>query len=303
MRVINDKNEKGETSQPLDWFAVFAQGLMTTFGFKSFIFTPFAILGGYARMPEPWPKVSALIGAILAVLFFEVHPLIVIILFVFSLFVADSAWKEVEFPKLMLLSVLISLAALGGVLLYQSEMHGLPVGEYVRQKATQLSENSVAMQKNFGLSGEVKTIRDQVLFLGPFVYVSVMLLTLFLSIGCASHLGWFPENHPYSGSKFRGFKFPAWLSVAFVVLMFLAGPMVNPKVEYIAAGILYLVGTFMFMQGMLALSRYFAFRQFQARSRTVLYSLATIPCFFFTVALGVLNPLLARRASRLEELK
>ncbi len=301
MRVINDRNEK-ETSQQFDFFAVFAQTVMIACGFISVIFGPLAILGSYARMTDPWPKVTALAGAIFAVVLFQTNPIVAAILFVFSLFVADTAWNGLSLPKLILGTMAVAVGALGIAIIFQAEQNGLGVGEYARQKVAQFGSYSFDMYKSMGIPKELTVIREEIIYQGPFQYVSVMLFAMLVSVGCASHLRWFPEAHTYNANKLRKFSFPTWMSLAFVFTMILTGPFVSSKAQRLSVGVLYVIGSLMFFQGMIVISRYLSYRNVQPRSRTVLYSLASVPCVLFTVALGVLNPWLPRRANRLEEI-
>ena len=60
-------------------------------------------------MSDPWPKVSALLGAVLALALLDVPLPFVVLIFVFGLFVSDTFGRVSSFWKLLGLAFLVAV--------------------------------------------------------------------------------------------------------------------------------------------------------------------------------------------------
>src|SRR5580693_7719165 len=108
MRVLNDREEQTEPSE-LGFFSIASYALLTAVGIATVIFGPLPMIVGHMRLSDPWPKVAALLGALIALTFLEVPAPLVVMTFIFGLFVADGVWKETAFWKLVRDAALLAL--------------------------------------------------------------------------------------------------------------------------------------------------------------------------------------------------
>jgi hypothetical protein len=138
------------------------------------------------------------------------------------------------------------------------------------------------------------------LYEGPFLYLSGVILSLWLSVGIAAHLGWMAPGHRYSGEGLRQVRLPAWVSVGFLAL-FVAAFFGPTRTEHLFGGIFRLAGSIMFVHGSICLSELLSRRVLRPRVRTLIYSLAIILGFYALMGLGVMSPWILRRKQRLEE--
>lgn len=301
MRVVNDRDEKKATTQ-IDFFAVVAHGAICALGFSSLLLGPFAVLGSYAKLQEPWPKVAALLGAILALTLFQVSPVVVVIIFAFSLYVGDSVWRETPLPKLLVSSAF--LAALLGVagLVLLAQMNKMDVFSYGDYIVSQVVEQLESAKKTFSFyqSIDAEVLRRYLKLEGPFIYLSGMLLSLWLSVGMAAHFKWFPKGHAYASENLRTFSYPIWVTGLFVAFL-LVEWIIGGRVPYVIDGILSCLGIFMFISGSIALSVLLNKRGVTTGQRTLIYCVSVFLLLYFVIILGVLAPWINRKPKQVEE--
>ncbi len=334
MRVINDRNEKRESSEQLDFLSVFVHGIIVMFGFLVAPLCPFSMIGSHARTVEPWPKVIALSGALAAAFIFEIPALRIVALFIFSLFVADAVWRGTKLPQLLLSASAVALGILAFAFVYKAQLNGQGIVECAKIEIQRLSELTSDYRKSLQMSPTAATdiVRDQIMSWGfwKYLYVAVlssivsdnsqlirrelivdgsslylafMLFSLLVSIGLASYLKWFPEKHTYSAPELRRFRFPMALSICFVAIV-VGSEFVAAKNQYLFDAVKLFVGVLMFFQGMCLLSTLLSKGLVQPWIRAVLYAIGSLPPGIGVMVLvGVVTPWLSRRVNRLEEIK
>jgi hypothetical protein len=295
MRVINDRDEKAESTQ-VDIFAVMAHGLFCAVGFAAQILGPLPVIGSYAKLSEPWPKVAALLGAVLALTLFQRPPMVVFILFGFSLFVADSLWRGVPVLRLVLTSMIVA-AALGVASLFLfAGLQRLGVPAFYTQIVDSLYEQAVLVSKALSVNqaDDGEMLRNYFRFQGPFAYLSMAVLSLWMSVGVATHFGWIPKGHAYSSEKLREFRMPTWFSVMFGAL-FVAELLLGNRVPYLLDGVFIITTAILFIPGTITISDILHRRKVPSGQRTMLYCFAVVLGFYFVLLMGAVAPWIRRR--------
>jgi hypothetical protein len=300
MRVLNDREPKTETTQ-LDFFAVVAHSLFCAIGITTVVFGPLALLFSYSRLSEPWPKVSALAGAVLALFLFQASPVAVVIVFAFSLFVADSAWRGMAFPRMLMGSVALALLLAAGSLAVSAELQHSTVPAFWYTLVDNIVTQIESARKAFSIDqgSDLEAMKNFLRYEGPFLYLSGMVTSFWLSLGMAAHFGWFPKEHRFCANGLRKIRYPAWISFAFlaVLLLDLFG---GERIPFYLDGFFSLFGSFMFIQGTIFLSQILELKGVPSYQRTVLYGLAVFLGFYFVLLVGAAAPWLRRRNKTLE---
>lgn len=301
MRVLNDRQEKSEPSE-LGFFTIAAYAILSAFGIASVILGPLPMILAHIRLTDPWPKVTALIGAVIAITFLEVPLPLVAVSFIVGLFIADGVWKETNFWALVRNTLLLAcvVGALLLVVLAQSEKltPGVFWSHQVDAFITQL-QASIQPDRDF----KWDVMRGLILYEGPFFYLSGVILSLWLSIGVTAHLGWVEGAHRFSGESLRQIRVPAWSSVVFVML-FAGAFSGSVQLQRVFGGLFRVAGCLMFIQGTVCLSEILARREIRPRVRTLIYSLAILIGFYALVGIGAMSPFIFKKSfwtKKLEE--
>lgn len=293
MRVLNDKEEKTEPSE-LGFFTMIAHTLFSAVGISTLLFAPLPMVVAGTRLEEPWPKIAAVAGAVLAILFFDMPPSLVILAFIFGVFVADGVAREEGLWKLVRNAGLLA-TVIGAVILLFSALlaRTTPAAEW----ASLIDAVIARLREAVSAQAAVKwdDLRTALLYEGPFLYLSVAIASLWLSVGFASHMGWLSENRSYSGAGLRLSLLPMWASLAFVGLFCAATLLSVSPGQYIVGGAYRVAATLMFIQGCLCLSEMMNRRAARPRVRTLVFSLAVVVGFYAVVGMGVMGPWLLRK--------
>lgn len=295
MRVVNDKNESAETSE-VGFSALLTHILLTGLGVATVLLGPLPMILSHLKLNEPWPKVAAVGGALIALLVLEVPMPAVLVAFVFGLFIADNIVKEIPFWKLLSQAVLISALLGAGALFFSASIERSEVlvywGTFVDGIITQVKESVQSEQ-----SVEWSVIRGLLFYEGPFLYLSFAVISFWLSVGLAAHLGWFKEKHAFSAGSLRNLKLPVWVSFIFVGL-FISTFLETRGAHFLLGGSFRLVGSLMFIQGCICLSRFLELRGIRSGLvRTLTYLFAILFGFYAVIGMGVVSPWFFKRGS------
>jgi hypothetical protein len=302
MRLINDREEKREFSEH-GFLAIASQSIFSALGLLTALFAPLPVIAAHLRFPEPWPKVTSVLGALLAISVLPMAPAVVILLFVFSLFVADEMAKGVAFWRLLWGSIAVATVSAFVVMVASAALNQLPVDRYWGSLVDRFVEQIQSMPTFMRMAppGTKKEILREIIFHeGPFMYLSAMVLSLWFSLGLAAHLNWTPSDHAYSGANLRKIRFPYWASLLFA-LSFVGDSIDLPVWGHVCGGCFSLAGTFMYLQGTIWLSERMARAEFRPFVRAILYSVSFFPGFYLLIVMGALAPWFLRRKDRLEE--
>jgi hypothetical protein len=297
VRVINDRDEKSAQSE-LGFFAIAAHALFTSLGIATVVLAPLPMIAAHERLPEPWPKVTALFGALLALAYIQVPVHAVVTGFIFGLFVSDSVKRLV--PLWPLLSWCMLVAAVLGLssVAFASYSSGLkPLDFWTGYWSEALIQLKKSVPPESIQTIDWPALQTFFVHESPFVYVSWSMLSAWLSVGIAAHLGWLPPEHKLSGASLRALRLPRWLSIVFVVIFgaALISDSSLGNLDFLFLGLFFILGTLMFIQGCISLSDILSRRVVSPAVKTFLYSIAIIPGFPALMGVGVMSPWFFRR--------
>lgn len=303
MRVVNDKQETTET-KVLDPLSLVTHSILTAFGVLSVVFSPLPMIVAAVRLPEPWSKVAAILGAILALLFFNVEPAVVVMTFVFGLFVADGVSRDVKFWPMLgqagSVATLVSFVAL----LICAQWDGVtPLQFWLLLCDGFMTQLQSAIKLQDPLQWDF--LRSTLVHEGPFLLLSSVFLSFWLSLGLAAHLGLMKPGSPYSSEGLRQIRLPMWSSGIFLALFILVN-ILSEKGFHWLLGLYRVSASLMFIAGSVCISQVLARKGTSPRLRTVIYSSLMVLGFPIVVGVGVLGPWFLRKSAvrlneRLEE--
>ena len=300
MRVVNDNKQEEKTAgNELGFVAVASYSFLTALGIATVILGPLPMILSHIRLSDPWPKVSALLGAVLALALLDVPLPFVILVFVFGLFVSDTFGRVSSFWKLLALAFLVSVGLGVGILLTGAHTDKVSLLAYWGQGVDSLVkdiQSAVTVDKSF----KWEMMRALLFYEGPFLYLSAAILSVWLSVGAVAHMGWLTADHPFSSESLRRLRLPRWVSIAFLAL-FVAVFSSPTKFQYLFSGVFRLAGALMFIQGCIFLSEVLSRKMVQPRSRTFIYSAAILIGFYALMGVGVVSPWILKNREKLEE--
>ena len=250
----------------------------------------------HVRLPDYWPKVACIAGAVLALLLLEVSLPAVLVSFVVGTYIADRVMSGANFwtlaGQVALLSMVLGILALVSV--SPSTPGGLPVvwASWVDSSIAQLQESGLA-----GADWNWATTRDTVYYQGPFLFVGAVLVSLWISVGLAAHLNWFAPGHAYAAPGLRKISLPVFFAPLFVGL-FTASFLLKGPVSNLTGGAYCLVSVLLFIQGSITLSHLLQTKGYSRGIRGFIYAALTIFGFYALVALGLMGPWILNRRAR-----
>lgn len=288
-----ENKDSDQEKPPVDLFLVVAQALLVGLGFATVVFAPLTVILSYVRLPDPWSKISVVVGAVCALWFFGLPMPWVVLLFVHSLVLADLVYQKRSLGFLFLSSVTVgtfSGLALVGVYAFRQGKNLLVYWRESIEKAVLLVKSSVNTANQASVDWDAL---QSVLFSeGPFLYLSVLFLSLWLSLGAASHFGVFGSQGTYSPGRLRRFRLPRWSAILFLFL-FIGGALgwLNEL-----SGLTRLFSCLVFVQGCVFLSRVMKEKRIGSRVRTLLWAVSMVFGFYAVLALGVVAALAQPRS-------
>jgi len=300
MRVVNDSEHNDNGLGSVSFFALLFYALICALGFSSVFMSPFALILAHRRLPDFWPKVAGISGALLALLFLNVPMMVLVFSFVFSVFVADGVQRQI--PLWRLLSLCGVLAFCLGLLGLVIVSGGLEPSLLVSNWGSFVEKVVVQAQQNGFIKSDVNwdELRRVLFYQGPFYFISGALLSVWFSIGLAAHLRWQEDSDLYSAISLRKLKLPTWFS--FLVLAFWGLSLLNnnPFSQFLA-GPVQLGFLVLSIQGMVLLSLFLNQKNFKSWVRSLTYSFFIFLGFYALVGLGLMSPLILIRKKRLKE--
>jgi hypothetical protein len=133
VRLDNDRPVEQQTPAP-DFFSVLSFGVLCGLGIMSFLFSPLAMLWAHTRLIEPWPKLAAVIGAVVAIAVFNQSPAVVVLSFVYGLVCADTITRGIARPIGFLRVIAVGMTITTLVIVFLARMENLdPWAFWVRQ--------------------------------------------------------------------------------------------------------------------------------------------------------------------------
>lgn len=287
MRLVNDREDQRE-QVVAGFFPVAFYSLLAAIGVTTPMLAPLPIIAAHTRLPEPWPKLVTVIGAVIAIVFLSEPVSAVVVGFVFGLVAADFVSRGASLPRLFLATLGASLGAGLLMLSIQAAQHGVGLLEEWKTLVVASAKTYEQVRNTWAMQDWLRPEEYQHFFLsqGPFLLLGFFGLCLWLCVGFTAHLGWWKPEHPYSAVSLRGFRLPGWLSIAFM-LSLLVGSQVR--------GAQFILGILMVVQGCVLMSNWFSQKRFAHWARAVIYAAFFTFGLGIVAGLGVVAPLLFKR--------
>lgn len=304
MRVLNDTPPPRSSPERPEPLAVVAYTGLATLGFVgatsalTVLFAPLPFLMAHLRLPEPWPKVAGLAGAVLAVLGWEIPVGLAVVFFVAAIAFGDGVREGRGFWAIALRSVALSLAAAGLLLLAESHRMGMTPGAYWNGAVDRVLTLYDGIPQMTGMIGK-EAFRSLLLYEAPFLMGAGVLICLWVSLGLAAHLRWIPDDHPLSAGGLRGMARPAAVTAGFAAL-FVARLWLPEPWSHVAEGAVLMTSVALFIQGCLVVSGFMARRNVAPPARTLLWCGAVTVGSYALLGLGAISPWLPERNTELE---
>lgn len=291
MNVVNDKSDP-VSPQP-DPLRVITFSLFSGAAFSTFLAAALPLLAAQWRLPEPWPKVVALLGALVAVLVLSAPVPWVAVAFVLGMVFADQVTRGVGVWKSLALSVATAALVAGVLLLIHAQLKGVPPLQFWQSIAKAfVAEARASLQSGMQMNWDM--FERLILYQAPFLLVGLCLISAWVSLGVAAHFQWLDPQGPVSAASLRaGVRVPTWLSLTACVFL-LASLAVS--LPYYLAGTARVLSCLLFVQGTVCLSDILHRRGIGFAARTWLYVFAMIFGFYALFALGVISPWYFRAA-------
>lgn len=297
MRIMNDsKPEEQSPRQEFSLLVAAGYGLLSGVAISTFFLGPLPVILAHLRLPQPWPKGVALLGAVLALVAFQAPMIPVALVFVASLVVADSVSEDRNFWGCLVrvVPVAAGMGILGLILLGLSKgIDPLAYWELLTGRIVDELQRTVQVPKGF----DWPAVQNILQWEGPFLYLSGVVLSAWLSVGLAAHMGWIDKDHPCGSKGLRALRLPApicWAGAAgFAALALLGSP------TGLFSGAVRLLGALLFVQGAVCLSVVMHQRGAAPRLRTLVYLAAVSLGFYALVGLGVVSPWFFRKRAAL----
>jgi len=297
MRIVNDK-ERAETSSPASLVAVASYGLMSAIAISTLIFGPLPMIAAHLRLSEPWPKITALLGALLALTVLDVPLMVVVIVFIFGLFIADNVVRGSEFWPFLIKAVALGLSTGVLIVLVMAEIQKVSPVAYWSQTVEGLVQQFQKALPNEEVV-RLDLMKTIFLFEGPFLYVAALMLSFWLCVGLVAHLNWLSPTHPLSATSLRKVRLPLALSVVFVAI-FVSTFVGEVPTRYVLNGVFRVMSGMMIIQGCVCLSAVLSIKMVRPRVRTALYSFSILFGLPVLIVIGVISPWLFRN-NRMKE--
>lgn len=300
MRVVNDQKDKNPKGDSVSLLSLPFYALLCGLGFSSLLMSPFAVILVHRRLPDYWPKVVSISGALIALLLLEVPLPVVLLSFVLAVFVADSIQRQVPVWTLMvrtaaLTSILgvigLAVASQSTDLTQLSSIWSLFVDKVIQQ----VQLNNLLMP-----GWDLAMVRNLLFYQGPFYFVSGCLLSAWFSIGLAAHLKWQPEKDAYSSQSLRTLNLP-WAMSLLVLVIWGANAFNRTPSASVIAGLLHTFFVVFSMQGTIVLSRFMSLKGWKGGFRVFAYLGFWIVGFYALVGLGLMSPLVFIKKKSLME--
>lgn len=294
MQLLNDnKNERVETPNSSGFLSVVIQVFFSGVAMASVVFAPLPQIVAHFLYDEPWPKITAILGAVFALVVLQIPAPLVIFFFILSVVVGDGVARAMALPKLMGLLLGVAAAVGLGLFALMASRQGVPAWTvweaWVGQMVTDLQAEPNGQWLLPRWQGDWNVMREYMLYRGPFLFAAAAVLCHWLSVGLASHMKWIPEDHPYGGALLRQSRFPLALSVAFLVA-FLTQWSVPAPLNHWFEGAVTILSVFLFIDGCLQLSTWMDRRGVRPRQRTLVYVFSVLVGFYALVGVGMFRP-------------
>ncbi|MCB0405210.1 MAG: DUF2232 domain-containing protein [Bdellovibrionales bacterium] len=303
MRLLNDNPVPNEREKhPLDFMTVLIHTVYAalSFGCAGSAFTvflvPLPMIANHLRLDEPWPKITAIFGAVVALVFFGMPPEVVSLIFVLGLVVGEGVKARQGFWSLALRSVAVCLIVVFAALAWNAQLGGLNIPQYWNSLVERLISGYAEMDVLKDMVNPA-LLHDTLLYEGPFLFLAGILLCIWISVGFAAHLGWFPEKHPLHATQLRKLRLPLWVPSVFAVL-FAARFVPETPLKFYVEGVFMAWSSIILVQGCVYLSALLVRKRLGSGLKLFIYAFSLTFGSYALVALGVFGNWFLDKANR-----
>jgi hypothetical protein len=286
VRVINDKKEQKQEVSQLGFFPLVTHSLMVAMGIATYLFAPLPMMVAHERLEEPWRKGTVVLGAVFALLLFQVPLPVVVVTFVFGLFASDAFAKGDKLLTLILKSIGVAAAVgFGWLLLSAWEEKTTAIAlwqKWIQTFSLKLAESKLTATSQWDL--------DTLYWLSPFIYLSMMVTSLWLSLAMGCHFKFLMGKSGYDSARLREVRLPFYFSLLFLLTLASAIFIRKAPWDAVTVGFYFLATSMMFIQGCINLSRLLNQWKVPQGVRTVIYILSATLGSVAVVSFGVLTP-------------
>lgn len=291
MNVLNDKTK--ETTPEIDFLHVATLVLFAGAAGATFLLAPLPILIAQWKLPEPWPKGVALLGAIVAVFALEAPVPWAAVAFVLSIVFSDLIKNKRGLWHSLTVSTLAALAAAFAIFFFFSRLeNSAPLAFWQGLVHKLLAQAQASFQS--GVQVDWPSLEKVFLYEAPFLLAALCWMSCWVSFGLAIHFRLLGETAAFLGKNLRKSVRAPFLAVASAGAAYAAALLV--PLPFYLAGSLRLAGCFLAVLGTVCLSDILNRRKASKNARTWVYALAVLFGFYALVALGVVSPWYFRAA-------
>lgn len=301
MRIVNDREAKPEP-QEAGFLEVFSYSLLCAVGISSGFFAPLAMLVCHLKLPENFARISSVIGAGIALVLLGAYAPGVMIAFVVSLYVADRAARDESLWRLLFGGAAIGMIAAISIVYVGAlrEQSGLLVF-WKAQVSRFVGAEEFARAAEWAFGAEATGMAREFLTVqGPSVFVSAVLVSVWLAVGIGAHLNWFSPSSALSADGLRKIKSSRVLVIAYA-LSILAILVLPPAYRWFAECSMRILSSLVLIQGTIAMARLLAARGATPGVRTFVYALGLTFGYYGVIGLGIIGPWVAPKTRRVRQ--
>jgi hypothetical protein len=291
MNVLNDKTK--ETAPEIDFFHIATLVLFAGAAGATFLLAPLPVLIAQWKLPEPWPKVVALLGAVVAVFILEAPVPWAAVAFVLSIVFADLIKSKKGLWHSLASSTLAAVVSAFVIFLFFSRIDkSAPLAFWKDLVHKLVLQAQTSLQS--GVQVDWLMIEKVFLYESPFLLAALCWMSCWVSFGLAIHFRLLGEPAAFFGKNLRKSVRGSVFAVCLAGGAYAAAILV--PLPFYLAGSLRLSGCFLAVLGTVCLSDILNRRKVSKNGRTWVYVLAVLFGFYALVALGVVSPWYFRAA-------
>ncbi|MBI1861954.1 MAG: hypothetical protein HYR96_13650 [Deltaproteobacteria bacterium] len=259
-----------------------------------FMGAPFGVLFSHRVLPHPISKVACILGIAISHVIFGLPIGLLIVLMLIGLVTVDSVERGVPVQRVLLNSVFCSLFGAVAVLVVSARMSGESIPHYWSSLADWMSHQILARLDVAPFPLDRLTSMIEIQF--PISMVAIVLLSVWLGVGLASHLSWFSDEHPLCSQRLRKTRWSIWIVAGFIATTVGRFLMTSERAALAVAGAEAIFAVLLFCQGCVAVSNILEQRSLSRAARSFWYVVLSTLGFYFSVALGVVWMIAPARA-------
>lgn len=290
MQLLNDRSLPEKRPSGVNPLVFVSQTLLISIGLGSFALAPLCFVYVYLHSDFLPARVSALVGAVVALLFLEMPVEQVLFFFSVSSVLGELIHARRPFWAVVSRTVGFAIAVFCALIAWGAHDRGMAALDFFDHRLASLIMNIQTLSPSLIYADTARLesfLRFQAPLLMPFLWI-------WYTIGVAANLHWFPPGHPLSGSSLRCLTLPRWGVLAFLAasLSTLFAPPGFQPAALIAVQMGFVV---FYVQGFLLLSSILHVKKLSISKRRLLYGAALIIGMYPLAIVGLLGTAIGRK--------